>query len=61
MVHVVPSANKVELESSVRYSEGLDEQAIFQRFKRWALDEPSQTLQRQIQCPILPACACPML
>ena len=57
MVHVVPDASKVELEASVRYREGLDEQAIFQTFKHWALQEPTDTLQRQIQRPILPGCA----
>jgi len=57
MVHVIPDASKVELEASVRYREGLDEQAIFQTFKHWALQEPTDTLQRQIQRPILPGCA----
>ena len=56
MVHVIPDASKVELETSVRYREGLDEQAIFQTFKHWALQEPTDTLQRQIQRPILPGC-----
>ena len=56
MVHVIPDASKVELETSVRYREGLDEQAIFQTFKHWALQEPADTLQRQIQRPILPGC-----
>ena len=58
LVHVVPDASKVELESSVRYREGLDEQAIFQRFKNWALNETAEVLQQQIQRPILPGCAC---
>ncbi len=55
-VHVVANAAKVELETSVRYREGLDEQAIFQTFKQWALQEPVETLQRQVQRPILPGC-----
>ncbi len=57
LVHVVPEASRVELESSVRYREGLDEQAIFQSFKQWALRDKADDLQRRIQCPILPACA----
>ena len=57
-VHVVPGASKVELESSVRYREGLEEQAIFQSFKQWALREPVETLQEKVQRPILPACCC---
>ena len=56
-VRVVPHAAKVELENSVRYREGLDEQAIFQSFQQWALREPAETLQQQIQRPILPGCA----
>ena len=56
-VRVIPGASKVELESSVRYREGLDDQAIFATFKRWALNESADVLQAQVQCPILPACA----
>ena len=55
-VHVVPNAAKVELENSVRYREGLDEQAIFQTFKQWALGEGADVLQQQVQRPILPGC-----
>ena len=57
-VRVVPNADKVQLESSVRYREGLDEQGVFQHFKKWALEQPSSVLQQQVQRPILPACAC---
>ena len=57
MVRVIPEAGKVELESSVRYREGLDEQAVFQNFKEWALKENADVLQSQIQKPILPGCA----
>ncbi len=56
-VRVVSGAQKVELESSVRYREGLDEQAVFQTFKQWALREPAATLEQQVQRPILPGCA----
>ena len=55
-VRVVPGAAKVELENSVRYREGLDEQAIFQTFRQWALREPAEALQQQVQRPILPGC-----
>ena len=55
-VRVVPNAEKVDLENSVRYREGLDEQSIFQYFKRWALEETIDTLQQQVQRPILPGC-----
>ena len=57
MIRMVPDAGKVELEHSVRYREGLDEQAIFQAFKAWVLHEPAETLQQRIARPILPACA----
>ena len=57
LVRVIPSAGKVELEKSVRYREGLDEQAIFQSFKDWALREPADGLQQRVIRPILPACA----
>lgn len=56
-VRVIPEAAKVELENSVRYREGLDEQAIFQDFKQWALREPAESLQQHVQRPILPGCA----
>ena len=57
LIRVVPGADKVELESSVRYREGLDEQAIFQDFKDWALHATADDLQQRISRPILPACA----
>ena len=56
-VRVVPSGNRVELTDSVRYREGLDEQAIFASFKQWILNESSANLQSRIQRPILPGCA----
>ena len=54
LVHVVPTSQKVELHSSVRYREGLDEQAVFSYFKQWALQESATTLQSIVQSPILP-------
>jgi len=56
-VRMVPNAGQVELENSVRYREGLDDQAIFQEFKQWALTEKTDSLQQRVQRPILPACA----
>ncbi len=56
-VHVIPQAAKVELETSVRYREGLDEQSIFSFFKQWALEESAETLEQHVQRPILPGCA----
>ncbi len=53
-VRVVPGADKVTLENSVRYSEGLDEQAVFEEFKAWALHESASELQRRVMRPILP-------
>lgn len=53
-VRMVPGADKVELESSVRYREGLDEQAIFGEFKAWALRESAEALRKRIIRPILP-------
>ncbi len=55
-VRVILDADKVELADSVRYREGLDEQAIFQDFKTVALREDAEALQQRIQRPILPGC-----
>ena len=50
----VAGTGKVELESSARYSEGLDEIAEFAEFKAWALTaEPDELLSR-FNRPILP-------
>ena len=57
LFRMVLDAGKVELESSVRYREGLDEQAIFNDFKNWALYETAESLQERVTRPILPACA----
>ena len=56
-VHVVSGADKVDLADSVRYREGLEEQAIFRDFKDKALGESAGSLQLHVQRPILPACA----
>jgi len=50
-----PSANKVELESSVRYAEGLEEIGEFGQFKSWALTADSDELLARFNRPILPS------
>ena len=50
-----PSAAKVELESSVRYAEGLEEIGEFGEFKSWALTADSDDLLARFNRPILPA------
>jgi single-stranded-DNA-specific exonuclease len=50
-----PSAAKVELESSVRYAEGLEEIGEFGEFKSWALTAESDDLLARFNRPILPA------
>jgi single-stranded-DNA-specific exonuclease len=49
-----PSAHKVELESSVRYAEGLEEIGEFSQFKAWALTAESDDLLARFNRPILP-------
>ena len=49
-----PSASKVELESSVRYAEGLEEIGEFAQFKSWALTAESDELLARFNRPILP-------
>lgn len=56
-VHVVEGHGRVNLTDSVRYREGLDERAIFEEFKKWALGESTEVLQHRVDRPILPACA----
>jgi len=56
-VRVVEGHGKVELTDSVRYREGLDEQAIFAHFSEWALRDSAEALQARVARPILPACA----
>ena len=51
----MPSAGKVELESSVRYAEGLEEIGEFAQFKSWALTAESDDLLARFNRPILPS------
>ena len=57
-LRVLTAQSKVELTDSVRYQEGLDEQAVFEHFRDWALNEDASALQSRIARPILPGCAC---
>ena len=50
----VAGTGKVELESSARYSEGLDEIAEFAEFKAWALTAEPDELLARFNRPILP-------
>jgi single-stranded-DNA-specific exonuclease len=45
---------KLELASSVRYAEGLEECSTFAEFKRWALSAPPEELLERFNRPILP-------
>ena len=45
----VPGASKVDLESSARYAEGLDEIAEFAEFKSWSLSAESAGAARAVQ------------
>ena len=51
----VPSRSKVELESSARYAEGLDEIAEFAEFKSWVLGASADELLARFNRPILPS------
>lgn len=46
---------KLDLASSARYAEGLEERATFAAFKRWALEAPAVELLQRFDRPILPA------
>ncbi len=52
---LVPAAAKVELDSSVRYSEGLEEIAGFGEFRAWVLGSGADDLLARINRPILPS------
>jgi len=50
----IPSTTKVDLESSVRYAEGIDEVEGFAAFKQWALSTEADELLVRFNRPILP-------
>ncbi len=51
----VPGESKVDLESSARYAEGLDEIAEFSEFKAWSLAADAEELLARFNRPILPS------
>ncbi len=52
---LVPEPQQVELATSVRYAEGLEEIAEFRRFKEWALGTTACELLERFNRPILPS------
>jgi single-stranded-DNA-specific exonuclease len=52
---VPPSSGKVELASSVRYAEGLEEIAEFEEFREWVLGATPEDLLARFNRPILPS------
>ena len=53
-ITLLDTAQKVELQSSVRYLEGQDEQADFEIFMQWALSATAVELRDRFTRPILP-------
>ena len=53
-IHVVDYKGKVELIDSVRYREGVDEIASFDRFKDWVLSCSAEELECCVQKPLMP-------
>ncbi len=51
---VVPGAQRVELSSSVRYAEALDEIEEFQAFRAWVMTATADELLARFNRPILP-------
>ncbi|TLM90919.1 MAG: single-stranded-DNA-specific exonuclease RecJ, partial [Actinobacteria bacterium] len=51
---LVDDAPKVELTSSVRYAEGVDEMEQFGQFREWVLEAPAEELLARFNRPILP-------
>lgn len=54
-ISMLPTTDKVELNASVRYAEGLEEIADFASFKSWVLDADPQDLLDRFNKPILPS------
>lgn len=53
-VHVIDTANKVELTDSIRYCEGLGEREVFYSFRDWVMKSDKEFLQKRISQAILP-------
>jgi single-stranded-DNA-specific exonuclease len=51
---MLPVAEKVELTSSVRYAEGVEETEEFAEFRAWVLKAPAEELRQAFDRPILP-------
>jgi len=51
---VVPDAPRVELTTSVRYAEGLEEIDEFSEFRQWVLESEPDVLLTRFNRPILP-------
>ncbi len=54
-LEMLPVGGKLDLASSVRYTEGLEEMAEFTDFRVWAFEAQPSTLLRHVNRPILPA------
>jgi single-stranded-DNA-specific exonuclease len=46
---------RVELSASSRYLEGREELALFERFRKWALDAAANELHEQMTGPLVPS------
>jgi single-stranded-DNA-specific exonuclease len=51
---LLPVAEKVDLTSSVRYEEGVEETEEFAEFRSWVLEAPAEDLRQAFDRPILP-------
>ncbi|HET6497964.1 MAG TPA: single-stranded-DNA-specific exonuclease RecJ [Coriobacteriia bacterium] len=54
---VTPAADRVDLASSVRYAEGLEEISEFEAFRSWVLSADADELLARFNRPILPSLA----
>ena len=57
-LRVLPVDGRVDMESSLRYSEGLEEVAGFAEFKKWALQSGADELRCAFDRPIAPLSEC---
>jgi single-stranded-DNA-specific exonuclease len=54
-ITLIPSASRVELCASSRYLEGVEELALFERFRMWVLAASGEVLRAQIISPLAPS------
>jgi single-stranded-DNA-specific exonuclease len=52
---LLPVAERIDMTSSVRYAEGVEETEEFAEFRTWVLGAPAEELQQAFDRPILPA------